>query len=519
MRLSYRWQVALVVALGLIMSSLDNTIVSVVLPQIAAAFHTDFQSVTWVGSAYFLAQAAVIPVVGYFSDRVGTKPIFVAALTLFTVGSALCALAPDQHYLIAFRVLQGIGGGALMPVGMAILFRLFAPAERAGAMVLLMVPILLAPAFGPVLGGYLATNFSWNTIFTINIPVGIITLALALLVLRGRTAERATAQDGAPASQRIDVLGLVLSMTGFTALVYGISQAGSLGWDSTTVIAALVIGGIVLALCAVVELLVKDPVIDLRLFKLYSFTIANVLLWATSAVLFGSIFLLPYFFEGVEHLSALTTGAILIPQGLAMAVGVAVCGRLYNVVGPRVLTVGGLVIVAVSLLGFTHLDVTTTGADLQWWLILRGLGMGAIFQPLQTLGVSAVNNQQMAKASSLISVLRMVTGALGIAGVTTYVTQQATSHGQAIAADLGHKPPTGIAATCLRAGSGLHTCVAQHAVTMGINDTFWISFVACLVCAVVALFIGCDPSLVAAKAARREGRPQHEAPRVPVAAE
>jgi len=160
MGLSYRWQATLVIALGLLMAILDSTIVSVVLPQIARAFHTDYQTITWVATGYFLANAAIIPIAGYISDRVGAKTVFLIALAVFTVGSALCAFAPNQQTLIAFRVFQGIGGGALLPIAMAMIFRLFGPAERAGAMSLLMIPLLLGPAFGPVLGGYLATNFS-----------------------------------------------------------------------------------------------------------------------------------------------------------------------------------------------------------------------------------------------------------------------------------------------------------------------------------------------------------------------
>lgn len=236
MHLSYRWQAALVLALGLLMAILDTTIVSVVLPQIATTFHTDFQTITWVGTGYFLANAAVIPIVGYISDRIGSRTLFLIALGLFTIGSGLCVIAPTAQWLIAFRVLQGIGGGALVPVAMAIIFRLFGPTERAGAMVLLMVPLLLGPAFGPTLGGYLATSFNWNAIFTINVPIGVVAFTLALLVLRGNAAEReANGQEG-PGARRFDLLGLVLSMAGFSAFVYGISRAGVDGWGNATVI-------------------------------------------------------------------------------------------------------------------------------------------------------------------------------------------------------------------------------------------------------------------------------------------
>jgi EmrB/QacA subfamily drug resistance transporter len=519
MKLTYRWQATLVIALGLLMAILDTTIVSVVLPQIAAAFHTDFQTITWVGTGYFLANAAVIPVVGYVSDRVGTKTIFLIALAIFTIGSGLCVIAPNQQCLIAFRVLQGIGGGAMVPVAMAIIFRMFGPTERAGAMVLLLVPLLLGPAFGPTLGGYLATNFSWNAIFTINLPIGVVAFILTLLVLRGKAAERAANggdEPGAQAARGFDLPGLALSMAGFTAFVYGINEAGSRGWGDALVISFLVAGGLLLIAFVIVELLVKDPVMDLRLFRSYTFTIANILLWATSAVLFASLFLLPLFFERVEGLSALTTGEILISQGLAMAVGLAISGRLYNRIGPRILAVAGTAIVAISMIGFTRLDVTTTGADVQLWLILRGLGLGLVTQPVSTLAVSVVSNRLMAKASSLINSAKMVFGAVGVAVLTTYLTQQTTKHATDIAAGFLTHRPGDVAAACLQqAGQRvpvLQACVAQHAATMGLNDTFMLALIGCVICTALAFFVGRDPAIEAAKEARKRGETVEKSP-------
>src|SRR5229473_5158022 len=259
MKLTYRWQATLVIALGLLMAILDNTIVSVVLPEIARAFHTDFQTITWVGTGYFLATAAVIPIVGYLSDRIGTKTIFLVTLALFTIGSGLCVIAPNEKFLIAFRVFQGIGGGAMLPVAMAIIFRMFKPTERAAAISILMVPLLLGPAFGPTLGGYLATNFSWNAIFTINLPIGVVAFILTLLVLRGNAAERAANGSDGSAAQGFDLFGLVLSMTGFTAFVYGINQAGSRGLGDPTVISFLSASVVLRFAFVIVELLVKDP--------------------------------------------------------------------------------------------------------------------------------------------------------------------------------------------------------------------------------------------------------------------
>ncbi|HEX6554972.1 MAG TPA: DHA2 family efflux MFS transporter permease subunit [Ktedonobacteraceae bacterium] len=511
MHLTYRWRATLVIGLGLLMSLLDVTIVSVVLPQIATALHAEYQTSTWIGTGYLLANAAVIPIIGYLSDRIGSKTIFLLALGLFTMGSALCAFAPSVPALIAFRVFQGIGGGALLPVGMAIIFRLFAPTERARAIAVLMIPILLGPAFGPTLGGYLATAASWNAIFLINLPIGVVAFLLALGVLRGRAEEQAAnGNDKAPETQRFDWLGLVLAMASFTVLVYGITLAGTDGWGAPVVIASLIAGGVLLVAFVLVELRVTDPVLDLCLFRSYTFTIANVLIWVSSAVFFASLFLVPVFFERVEQLSALTTGEILIAQGLAMAVGLAISGGLYNRVGPRVIAVIGAILVTVSMVGYTRLTVTTTGADLQLWLILRGLGLGLFIQALQTLSVSVVSNPQMARAQSLRNSTTTVFSAVGVAVFTSYLTGHATTH---------LKDAT---ATCIaQAGqhlqlAALHACVGQQSLTLGMNDTFFFALIACAVCAVATLFVGRDPALEEARAAKKRGETGEESAQMTV---
>lgn len=509
----YRWRIVAVVALGLFMAILDNTIVSVTLPQMQNAFHTDFETITWVATAYFLSQAAVIPIVGYLSDRVGSKLVFLIALTLFTAGSGLCAIAPTKEALIAFRIFQGIGGGALMPIAFAIVYRIFPPNERGPVTAAIGVPIMMAPAFGPTIGGFLATNFDWNAIFTINLPIGIVALLLGLFILPGRkTEQKELAEEG---KKRFDILGLALSMVGFTALVYGITEAGSKGWGNSTVLTYTLVGVGVLIAFIIVELLVSDPVMDMRLFTNYTFSVANLLMWVVAAVLFGSLFLLPLFFENVEHNTALTAGEFLIGQGLATGVGMAISGALYNRVGPRWLSVMGLILAAGGTYGLTQLHVDTSGQSLQIWLVVRGFGLGFVNTPLQTLALSVVSNKAMAKASSLVTVTRQVASALGLAALTTYMTQQATNHatdiGNAIKTGLTTHQFSGTAATCVQAAgptlnqAAARACVVQHATAMGMDDTFWVVLISCAVAIVLALIVGRDPAIEAYKKAKARG--------------
>lgn len=534
MRLEYKWQAALITAIGLFMAILDNTIVSVALPQMRTAFHTDLDTINWVATAYFLAQAAVIPITGYLSDRLGTKTIFLAALALFTIGSGLCAIAPTEHALIAFRVVQGIGGGALFPTVFAIIYRVFPPTERGPASAIVGVPVLLAPAFGPTIGGFLTTTFDWRAIFTVNLPLGVIAIALAFWRLHGREDEHAAMGEAPLVRKGFDVIGLVLAMGGFTTLVYGITNAGTNGWSDRTTLIYLLIGVVLLVTFIVVELRSQDPVMDVRLFTNYTFTASNVLMWALSAFLFGSLFLLPVFFESVEGLTALSAGEILIAQGLAAAVSTAVAGVLYNRVGPRIMAVIGFALLTIGTIGFTQLTVRTTGADLQGWLVLRGLGLGLVNIPLQTLALAAISNRDMARASSLVNVTRQVAGAIGIASLTAYVSQQAQNHVASVTTDFRATQLAQVQAACVEkigqvpgAAQAIAKCIqqaattfiSQHALTLAMVDTFTVVMIACGVCAVLAIFVGRDPSIVAARAAKARGEDVQQVERPAVAVE
>ena len=472
MKTSQKWKVTAVVLLGPTLALMDATIVSVILPQLQTAFHIDFQTISWVVSAYFLAQAAVLPIAGYVSDRIGSKVAFLTALALFTAGSLLCALSPTPEMLIASRVLQGIGGGALVPLFLAITFRIFPPEERGKVGAIFGIPMIIAPAFAPTLGGYLSTTLNWNAVFLINVPLGILDLLLTFWILPGRTSSEN--EQAKETKKSFDFAGLVLSLVGVTTLVYGINEAGTNGWGDPTVLTALLIGAAILIAFVVVELRVSDPVLDLRLFSNYTFTIANILIWVIISVFIGGLFLIPFFLENVRGDTALTVGVLLIGQGLASAVGTTVAGSLYNRVGPRILVVCGLLLMATGTYGLTQINVNTTGQDLQVWLLLRGLGMGLIFQPLNTLALSVVSNKGMAKASSLVNVTRQVIIAAVVAILTTYLTVQTATHGG-----------------------------GPQAIAAGTADTFWVILILGLVCIPPALVMGHDPAIEALKKAQQ----------------
>jgi EmrB/QacA subfamily drug resistance transporter len=473
MKVSQKWCVAIVVLIGPVLALMDINIMSVLLSQLQETFHTNFDTITWVVSAYFLAEASGIPIIGYLSDHLGSKRVYLTALSLFTVASLLCALAPTKEALIVFRVLQGVGGGTLMPLAFAINYRIFPPNERGKLTAVISIPLLITLAFAPAIGGYLSTSLNWRAVFLMNVPIGIVALLLCFLILPGSASDKSSdPSQSAQAETRkhFDILGLLLSIFGVTTLVYGISQAGSKGWGGATVLTPLLIGVAILIVFIVVELRVSDPVLDLRLFTNSTFTLANVLLWLNVAVFYGGLFLLPLFLEKVQGHTALIAGQSLIGQGLALAVAMSISGMLYNRLGPRPLAVFGLLLLASGTYGLTQININTSPLALQGWLILRGLGVSFIYQPLQVLALSVVSNKGMARASSLMSVTSQVGTATAVAALATYLTQQTATHG-----------------------------VGQQAIAAGIASTFWVILILSAACIPLALVIGRDPAIAALK--------------------
>ncbi|MDP9371720.1 MAG: multidrug efflux MFS transporter [Chloroflexota bacterium] len=451
MKIPYKYAVALVVAIGLFMAVLDNTVINVALTAMQQSFNTDINTIQWVITAYFLSQAAVIPVAGYFGNRIGIKRLFIIALAVFTVGSLLCGLAEvlggtasGAGLLVAFRVLQGIGGGMLFPLGTAIAFGAFPPAERAASSAFVAIPVLIAPTLGPTVGGLIVDSaLGWPWIFFINIPVGIVAIALVARILRPDTVEAAGAGRGAGrAHAPFDYVGLILSMLGVTLVVYAFAlvsqtEGGSataanprgqiLGWDYWLVWTLLGAGLAVLSAFALYELrIARDPVLDLHLFTSYSFTVTTVMTWVVRAVVFGSFFLLPLFLQQVRGLSAVTTGLMLIPQGIGAAIGAGSGSRLYDRIGPRTLVMLGMIALTISSLLLVGVDTTSGWAFFTPILLLRGLGFGWSNLPLQTVALSAITGPALPKASSLYNATAQIFSSIGVAVLSTLFIQGTT---------------------------------------------------------------------------------------------
>ena len=435
-----KYAIAWTVALGLFMAVLDGTVVNVALSAMEHSLGVGLSDIQWVITGYLLAQAAIIPVAGYLALRVGFKRLYLISLALFILGSLACAVAPNETVLVVCRVVQGLGGGALFPLVQSIALRAFQPQERAAAGAIVGVSALVAPALGPTVGGLLTDAFGWQAIFLINVPVGILALFLAWRVVPA-DSDHALNRSG------FDLVGLILSIMGVLAVIYAFTlvsqvQPGTIsalnprgeiyGWGYGPVWVVLAAGVLLLSLFAFYELHISsDPVLDLRLFKNYTFAVPSLINWLVAMAIFGSFFLLPVFLEGVRlpHLSATGAGLVLFPQGVASAVAVFLSGRLlYDRLGARPLILFGALLLVVGSWGFTRL---TPDADIQsivLWAIVRGLGFGLTFVPVQTRALQEITGPALAKASSLLNVGRQIFSSIGTTVASVLFTQQTAHH-------------------------------------------------------------------------------------------
>lgn len=401
---AYKWVVAVVYVSALFLDILDMTIVNVAIPTLGRELHTD--SAEWVVLGYTLSLAVWIPTSGWLGDRFGTKRTFLFALAAFTVGSGLCGVAQTIDQLIAFRVLQGIGGGMLTPVGIAMLFRAFPPAERAKASTVVMMPTLLAPALGPVLGGFITTNFDWRWIFLVNVPIALVALWFGFRHLR---------EHREPSARGFDIPGFALSGASLALIVYALSQGPRAGWSSTEVVFTGLGGVLCAALTVVVELHVPNPMLELRLLGNRMFRQCNTVGFFSMASFLGVTFVMPIYLQNIRGMTPLQSGLTTFPQAIGVMASSFIAGSLYAKVGPRRLMTGGFFSAGLAITLYIGLTIDTSLWLIRGLMLLRGLCMGFAFVPMQAASYATIPPAQNGRASSLFSTQRQVGVSFGVA--------------------------------------------------------------------------------------------------------
>lgn len=416
----YKWVVAVIFVLGLFMEIMDTTIVNVAIPTLANEFNVRGAGIEWVVLGYLLSIAVWIPSSGWIGDKFGTKRTFLFALFTFTLASILCGQAHSIGELIAFRLLQGVGGGMLTPVGTAMLYRAFPQEERARASTVLIIPTVVAPALGPIIGGLLIDSLSWRWIFYVNVPIGIAGFIFGALYLK---------ESKEPTAGSFDIAGFLLAATGLASLLYSLSQGPDKGWLSGEVLATGFGGAILLALMVKVELSVEQPMLALRLYKDRMFRGSNMVNTFSYASFAAFLFLLPQFLQTLLGYSALKSGLTTFPQAVGVILMSQVVGRLYHTVGPRRLATAGLIMVSASNIPFMFISLDVDQWTIRGLMLLRGISMAFSFVPLQAATYARIARPDTGRASAIFSTQRQASAAIGVAILSTIYISRRNSFG------------------------------------------------------------------------------------------
>jgi DHA2 family multidrug resistance protein len=419
------WLIMVTIMLGAIMAIIDSSIVNVALPTISGNLGASTDEISSISTVYILANVIIMPLNGYLTSLMGRKWYYAVSLIVFTTTSFLCGIAWSLNALVFFRILQGLGGGALMPTAQAILFETFPKEKHGQAMAFFGLAAMVGPAIGPTLGGWLVDSYGWRIIFNINIVPGIIATILTILFIRNPSYLQKV-------KGRLDFLGLASMVIGLSSLQYVLEKGQENDWFESNFILFLAITAVVCITFFIIwELKIKNPIVDLRVFNDRNFTAGNILGIITGFGLFGLNLILPLFLSSILGFNSFQTGMAILPGALATAAGMPIVGSLADRVDPRFLTGPGIAVYAIS--GYMMSTLTTQSGywDFFWPRIIQGLSLAFLFVPLSKVTMGRVPLSKMSGASGLYSLLRQLGGSVGIAILTTlltYYTRQEYSH-------------------------------------------------------------------------------------------
>jgi DHA2 family multidrug resistance protein len=483
------WVIAGTVMLATFMEVLDTSVANVALPHIAGNLSSTTEEATWVLTAYLVANAIVLPMSGWLSSLFGRKRFYMACVLLFTVSSALCGLAPSLGMLVFFRILQGLGGGALQPISQAIMRESFPPHKQGMAMAVYGMGVVFAPVIGPTLGGYLTDNFSWHWIFLINIPVGFLSLFLSSTLIHDPPfLKRKSLKEGA----KIDYIGVGLLATGLGFLEIMLDEGQRKDWFSSgLIVAALIIAVVSLVGVVLWEWRQKDPVVDLHLLKDRNFALSTLNMFALGFVLYGSTAAMPMFLQSLLGYTAMQSGMVLSPGGIVIMVMMPVVGLLLSRFQARWLVVVGLIISAGGLFMMTNFTLGIAFTDAVKARMVQSLGLAFLFVPINTIAFNSIAKERTGYATGLINLARNIGGSTGIATVTTLLSRRGQFHQQILTTNLTPYDPAyqnalqGITSTLIQRGLSaaqaaaeapamIYGMVQRQASMLAFIDVFWV---------------------------------------------
>lgn len=459
-----------VILLGAFVSLLNQTLMNVALPSIMEDLNIEESTAQWITTGFMLVNGVLIPITAFLMEKFSTRQLFISAISLFAVGTLICGIAPDFYTLMTGRVVQAIGAGIIMPLLTTVVLALFPVERRGGAMGLIGIAMIFAPAVGPTLSGFVVQNYSWRVLFYIIFPIAVINIIIAAIFLKNVTKQT---------FPKIDILAVILSTLGFGGILYGSSTAGENGWSSTSVIASLIIGFISLVLFIVRELRVKRPMLDFRVFKSGIFSLTTIINIMLTVAMFAPMLLIPIYLQKILGVSPMNSGLMLMPGAIVMGIMSPITGKLFDRIGARPLAIVGLFITVVTTYLFTQLTDSTGYLYLIIIYTIRMFGMSMIMMPIMTAGLNELPQRLHPHGTAMVNTVRAVAGAIGTAFLVTMMTNEMKDSIQGIIVENGLNPENKLD--------------MAHAMNLaqveGINHAFMISTIFAVIALVLSFFI------------------------------
>jgi EmrB/QacA subfamily drug resistance transporter len=460
----YRWLALGVVIIGTFMSILDSSIVNIAITKMMSVYGVSLDKIDWVLTAYMLTLGSIIPLTGYLQDTFGSKKVYMFALAVFTLGSFLCGFAWNVSAMIASRVIQGIGGGMIMPVGMSLIFEIFPLEERGVALGIWGIASMAAPAIGPTLGGYIIQYLDWRLIFYVNVPIGIIGVILAGLILKSSVLKH---------EKKLDYIGVITSVIGMVSLLYVLGEGSNIDWAKIRYPILIIIGCFSLVLFTINELTTEDPLLDLRVLKIFPFTLSLIISSVLTMALYGGILLLPLYLQNIRGYTAMQTGLLMFPGAIATGIMMPISGRLFDKIGARPLVICGASLLVYASYEISRITLTTPDSTIRMLLVIRGIALGIAMMPSSTEGMNNVPRELVSRASALNNTIRQVTGSLSVTILTTMLQNRQTLNYYRLAEQINSFNQSSLKLLTLLKGYLMHSGLSQGVAQIGAESVVY----------------------------------------------
>lgn len=474
---------------GMFIAILNQTLLNVALPKINTEFNISASTGQWLMTGFMLVNGILIPITAYLFNKYSYRKLFLVALVLFTIGSLICAISMNFPIMMVGRVLQAIGAGVLMPLGSIVIITIYPPEKRGAAMGTMGIAMILAPAIGPTLSGYIVQNYHWNVMFYGMFIIGIITILVGFVWFK--LYQYTT-------NPKADIPGIIFSTIGFGALLYGFSEAGNKGWGSVEIETMFAIGIIFIILFVIRELRMKSPMLNLEVLKFPTFTLTTIINMVVMLSLYGGMILLPIYLQNLRGFSALDSGLLLLPGSLIMGLLGPFAGKLLDTIGLKPLAIFGIAVMTYATWELTKLNMDTPYMTIMGIYVLRSFGMAFIMMPMVTAAINALPGRLASHGNAFLNTMRQLAGSIGTAILVTVMTTQTTQHLSAFGEELDKTNP--VVQDHMRelasqyggqegAMKVLLQFVNKLATVEGINDAFIVATIFSIIALILCLFL------------------------------